>query len=209
MNIKTLLAGAAFAALSLTAAASNATVVYSNFTATPEFDTQAPAVVDTFSAGAGAGTATIVLDGYASLDGQNPYEDDFTLKVNGVTTLVGTFNLGGGGDNVVYSAPAGTVATNLSGYNGGQVSFTGGQEQLVIPVALVEGLNKFSLTYSSLPAPAHAGFQGLGDEGWGVHSVQVTGLAVPEPATWAMMLMGFGGLGAVLRSARRKQFASA
>ena len=28
--------------------------------------------------------------------------------------------------------------------------------------------------------------------------------AVPEPATWAMMLAGFGGLGAVLRRARRK-----
>jgi hypothetical protein len=27
---------------------------------------------------------------------------------------------------------------------------------------------------------------------------------VPEPATWAMMLVGFGGLGAVLRRSRRK-----
>lgn len=32
-------------------------------------------------------------------------------------------------------------------------------------------------------------------------------LAVPEPATWAMMLVGFGGLGASLRS-RRKQAVS-
>jgi hypothetical protein len=27
----------------------------------------------------------------------------------------------------------------------------------------------------------------------------------PEPATWAMMLVGFGGIGAAMRSARRKQ----
>ena len=30
-------------------------------------------------------------------------------------------------------------------------------------------------------------------------------LAVPEPATWAMMLLGFGGLGAALRMNRRRQ----
>jgi hypothetical protein len=28
---------------------------------------------------------------------------------------------------------------------------------------------------------------------------------IPEPATWAMMLVGFGGMGAAMRSARRKQ----
>jgi len=32
---------------------------------------------------------------------------------------------------------------------------------------------------------------------------QITG-GVPEPATWAMMLMGFGGLGATMRGARRR-----
>jgi hypothetical protein len=30
------------------------------------------------------------------------------------------------------------------------------------------------------------------------------GIAVPEPATWAMMFVGFGGLGAAMRSQRRK-----
>jgi len=37
-------------------------------------------------------------------------------------------------------------------------------------------------------------------------NVSVSGIAVPEPATWAMMLVGFGGLGAMLRR-RRTVFA--
>lgn len=33
--------------------------------------------------------------------------------------------------------------------------------------------------------------------------VGAPGVEVPEPAAWAMMLVGFGGLGGVLRSRRR------
>jgi hypothetical protein len=35
----------------------------------------------------------------------------------------------------------------------------------------------------------------------------LTGATVPEPATWAMMVLGLGGLGALLRQARRRQTA--
>jgi hypothetical protein len=31
------------------------------------------------------------------------------------------------------------------------------------------------------------------------------GGAVPEPATWAMMLIGFGGVGAAMRRSRKRQ----
>jgi PEP-CTERM motif len=41
-------------------------------------------------------------------------------------------------------------------------------------------------------------------------NIAVTGsTAVPEPATWAMMLIGFGGLGAAMRTSRRAKAATA
>jgi hypothetical protein len=33
--------------------------------------------------------------------------------------------------------------------------------------------------------------------------------AIPEPATWGLMIMGFGGMGAVLRNRRRQGLAFA
>ena len=40
-------------------------------------------------------------------------------------------------------------------------------------------------------------------------TVSVTGPGVPEPAAWALMIVGFGGVGAMLRSRRRAALATA
>ena len=49
------------------------------------------------------------------------------------------------------------------------------------------------------------------DDNSGSLTMQVSGptaAGVPEPATWAIMLAGFGGLGVAMRSRRRQPFAA-
>jgi len=145
------------------------------------------------AAGASSGVLTFDLNGYASLDGANFYEDDFSLIVNGATVFTGTFDLGGGGTNVVYTD------TNGATFTGGTAgSWAGGTLSFTVPVALLAGNNTFTFAYASLPGPNFAGFQGTGDEGWGVANVSVTS-AVPEAGSLAMMLAGLGIVGGLAR----------
>lgn len=51
-----------------------------------------------------------------------------------------------------------------------------------------------------------------GSVGWAYHfmggdsfTLAAVGNAVPEPATWAMLILGFGAVGGALRGAKRKQ----
>ena len=68
---------------------------------------------------------------------------------------------------------------------------------------------RFAHTASTLKLSIRAsgaGWQGGDDESWGIDNLTITSLsragAVPEPATWAMMILGFGGVGATVRRRR-------
>jgi hypothetical protein len=210
MTLQMKFAASVAAIVTLTAAGAQAATFYS----APGVDaTQADNTdysVD-FSAPAGLADLSFVLDGYASLDGHNWYEDDFTLSLNDVAILSGTFNLGGGGSDVVFFQPEGSTIENVSG-NGTAVTWTGGHVNIATPLGLKAGLNTLTFAYHSLVA-GHAGWQHWTDEHWGVSNIAVRaangaglnlpgGSAIPEPAAWGLMLIGFGGLGMMLRRQR-------
>jgi hypothetical protein len=48
----------------------------------------------------------------------------------------------------------------------------------------------------------------LGGNDFGVDSISFSGGGVPEPAAWALMILGFGGVGASLRAKRRQAIAA-
>jgi hypothetical protein len=197
-KFKTMAAAAALVIGLASAAASHATVLFQQGPVYGPVETDTSAFAF-FSGLAGAADASFSLDGYTSLDGQNFYEDDFTLSLNGNPVLSGTWSMGGGGSDVVFFAPGGATFNNISAPG---VTFAGGHVLITTPLSLANGANTLTFEYDSLPGPAHAGFQGLGDEGWGVSNLLVT-QGVPEPMTWSLMIMGFGAAGAMLRRARQ------
>ena len=158
---------------------------------------------------------SFILDGYLSLDGQNFYQDNFSITLNGAQIFLGTFNLGGGSDSGsqanISSNPFGATLSNPTN-NGTGISFNGGKETFsfaALPLNI--GSNTLTFTYTSLDAN-HAGFQGLGDEGWGLEPVNVSAVsvsAVPEPSTWAMMILGFAGIGFIAYRRRNETAALA
>lgn len=200
MSLRTIAAGVTLA-LTFGLGAARADTLFTLAAPTAELET--PGFLEVmFDANAGVGDVTFRLDGYASLDAINPpYTDIFSLILNGSTIFQGSFDMGGGGTNTVLLAPMGATASPHS--NG---FFAGGFTDIFVPLTLAAGSNTLRFDYTG-------GAQGLGDEGWGLHTAVVTGSAltavVPEPASWAMMLTGFAGLGVVLRRRRGLAAASA
>ena len=143
-----------------------------------------------FNATATTGTIMFNLLGYGTLDGVNCCTDTLTVDLNGTTILQMAYNLGGAGDNVVYVGSP-TITNYTSGspslYNG---TALGGSLDAMLGATFLAGSNTLTFTYSGTA-------QGLGDEAWGLD--RVTAGAVPEPATWAMLITGFGMVGFAAR----------
>jgi hypothetical protein len=183
MKVKALLAGAALSAL--LAQSAHAGLIYSAPAPTGPLATNQSYTL-TFNSSPVAADLSFIIDGYRSLDGQNFYEDDFSLKLNNVLIFSGTFNLGGGSNSgsqfKIYYNPFGATFTNLTG-NGTGIGWNGGKEALGFSgLSLIAGSNTITFGYTSLGA-GHAGFQGLRDEGWGIEQVTVN--AVPGPTVGA------------------------
>lgn len=147
-----------------------------------------------FESGAGAGGVSLQLQGYATLDGDNFWIDVFTLTLDGQLLLRGTWDLGGGGVDRVLANPADAVWSKSSAQQTLDVELN---------LTLAAGPHQLVLAYDSpaeFEGSSRAGFQGLGDEGWGLNRLTVTGVSpVPEPAMSALWLAGLAGLGMLRR----------
>lgn len=141
----------------------------------------------------GAGTYTYNSTGIVSLTGQAGFDVD----ANG-TPLPGSVS----DPNYQYFNPSGSFQADGSFGPAGQTVKIGAL------AGSYDGINFFTLGSSgTLTFTGLTSLYGLVNDtnsGNNTGAFEINVSAVPEPATWAMMLMGFGMVGAGVRS-RRKQ----
>lgn len=116
--------------------------------------------------------------------------DSVTVTFAAPVFAVGVFfNVNQGSGNFVLTAAGATVSTGSAVYDTSTFVFDG----------LVSDTSFTTATFSSNDG-------GAGTASYNIPEIitEAAGPAVPEPAIWAMMLMGFGGLGAMLRRRRER-----
>jgi hypothetical protein len=173
--------------LELTGIAGNvATFNYSMFNSSGGAVTASRSSIFAFDVTSGVVTSASATGEY-DIDVLN---DDFP-NVGGINRMFEVcFKAGGGGSNC---SSGGGGGTSLGGTDAGEFTLT-----LDSDIASIT-LEKFGIRWQTLDAPA---FNIEGGSGIGLGGGTPPIDAVPEPATWAMLIAGFGLVGASMRRRR-------
>lgn len=142
--------------------------------------------------GAWGGTTTPAGSYYAFVQGQGTLSQTFTADGNGVGTVswLDTNRSNTGGlQSYDVSIFDGTSTVSLGSFTSAVGSFTARTSS---SFALVSG-TQYTLSFTGLSAEDRTSF---------IDDVALSVAAVPEPSTWAMLIIGFGMVGAAAR--RRK-----
>ncbi|MDB5423435.1 MAG: hypothetical protein JWQ29_851 [Phenylobacterium sp.] len=142
---------------------------------------------------------------------QTGLNGSFSFIYNGPSQFYGTIFVANGSNllsgTVTESwiqGAGGTGSNNVTIGNGGSLTYTSDFETFANSIP---GKNEFAfnLLGGNIVADPGAALRSFGANGGGNFSFQT----VPEPGTWALMIMGFGGVGVLLRNRRRQGVAFA
>jgi hypothetical protein len=193
--------------------------LFSSFTAAAAIAAASPAYAGTCPAFGSAADCNLLVtinsDGSLTITNPDPNaydgsEDQLVGVINNSASTINSLNLSGSfifgfdGDGIQgYGSTAPSTGLPggyvLTGYEGpdNYFSITNSNSGSVNFINGLAGGGGFS--YFSLEEPASVAGAGIG----------ITIGSVPEPSTWAMMLLGFAGIGVAARTRRKRQLAIA
>jgi hypothetical protein len=186
MNIKTALLGATML-IGVTSAPASATILLDLVNAPGQNDTPY-AIAFT----AGSGTTTISFAGYQKISFESASNIGLFLNNSGA-------NLTGGTTNGWTYTPA---ALGAFADNDGSVLLFGG-----VNVGFYDTFAQNFVTAAGSSYTLRFNYSNsfeIGPSGFRVEASNATIGTVPEPATWAMMIVGFGAIGLAMRSTARR-----
>ena len=156
----------------------------------------------------GAGNAAVFTPGpntytQAHLDG------NFSFIYTGASQFYGSQFLSNGANlltghftNAWIQGNGGTGSTNLSIGNGGTLTYDSSDLAPEVFWGLIPGTEEFSLNLLGV-TPNFGANTGKALKSFRANGGGNFSFGVPEPGTWALMILGFGGVGVMLR--RRRQ----